>query len=63
MSGGGVGQSLILGQLKSHLFPAEILAETVCMTNSDMYRLDISTFCFYEPMLFQIYDLWKFIKN
>ena len=26
-------------------------------------RLDISTFCFYESLLFQIFFLWKFIKT
>ena len=28
-----------------------------------LYRLDISTFNFYEPLLFQIFVPWKFIKN
>ena len=28
-----------------------------------LYWLDISRFYFYEPLLFQIFFLWKFIKN
>ena len=56
---------------KSYLGPAEIasissriLAEAVSMTHSDtLYRLDISTFYFYKPLLFQIIVLWKFIKT
>ena len=28
-----------------------------------LYRLDISTIYFYEPLLFQIFVLWKFIKT
>ena len=31
------------------------------MTHSDMYRLDNSTFNFYEPLLLQ--DLWETYKN
>ena len=39
-----------------NLFPAEILAETISMTHSDvLYRLGISTCYFYEPLLFQIF--------
>ena len=53
---------LIEFQLKSHLFPAETLAEVISMTHSDMlYRLDDSTFNFYEPLLLQ--DLWETYKN
>ena len=60
MVGCGVVQK---GQLKSHLFPSNILAEAISMTHSDMlYWLDISTFYLYEPLLFQIFDPWKFIK-
>ena len=34
------------------------------MTDSDMlYQLDISTFYFYEQLLFQIFNFWKFYKN
>ena len=33
------------------------------MTYSDMlYRLDIPTFYFYEPLLFKIFVSWKFLK-
>ena len=60
MVGCGVVQK---GQLKSHLFPSNILAEAISMTHSDMlYWLDISTFYRSEPLLFQIFDPWKFIK-
>ena len=60
MVGCGVVQK---GQLKSHLFPSNILAEAISMTHSDMlYWLDISTFYCSEPLLFQIFDPWKFIK-
>ena len=60
MVGCGVVQK---GQLKSHLFPSNILAEAISMTHSDMlYWLDISTFYLSEPLLFQIFDPWKFIK-
>ena len=63
--GGEVGaESLIQGQLKSHLFPAGILAKATSMTHSDMfYRLDISTFYFYESLLLQIFFPWKYIKT
>ena len=41
----GWSKCLISNQLKSHLFPAEILAEAINMTHSDMlYRLDIFSF-------------------
>ena len=34
------------------------------MTHSDMlYRLDISPFYFYEPLLLQIFVPWKFIRT
>ena len=34
------------------------------MTHSDLlYQLDISTFYFYEQLLFQIFNSWKFYKN
>ena len=57
-------ESLIQGLLKSHLFPAGILAKATSMTHSDMfYRLDISTFYFYEPLLLQIFFPWKYIKT
>ena len=49
--------------MTSHLFPARKLAEAINMTHSGMYRLDISTFYFYEPLLFQIFVPWKFIKT
>ena len=46
------------------LIRARILAEAIGMAHSDMlYRLDISTFYFYEPLLFQIFISWKFIKT
>ena len=64
MGGGAGAESLIYGQLKSHLFPAGILVETISMSHCHMlYRLDISTFYFYEPLLFQIFGPWKFIKT
>ena len=60
----GWGKSLILGQLKLHLFPARILDEAIGITHFDMlYQLDISTFCFYESLLFQIFVPWKFMKT
>ena len=35
----------------------------MCMTHSGMlFRLDISTFYFYKPLLFQIFIPWKFFK-
>ena len=47
-----------------HVWPARILAEIIGMTNSGiMYRLDISTFYFYEPLLVQIFLPGKFIKT
>ena len=34
------------------------------MTHSGMlHKLDISTFCLYELLLFQIFISWKFIKT
>ena len=60
----GRAESLIHGQLKSHPFPDEILAEAISMTHSGMlYRLVISTFYLYDPLLFQIFFPWKFIKS
>ena len=64
MRGGGVGQKSYLGPTEIVSFSSRILAEAKNMTYSDMlYRLDISTFCFYESLLFQIFFLWKFIKT
>ena len=41
-----------------------IIIIIIAIAHSDMlYRLDISTFCFYEPLLFQIFVSWKFIKT
>ena len=58
----GRAENLIYGQLELHLFTAWILFKTISMTHSDMlWRLDIFTFCFYEPLLFQIVS-WKFLK-
>ena len=60
----GGAESLIQGQLKVHPFPAGILVEAISMTHSGMlYRLDISTFYFYEPLPFQIFLTWKSIKT
>ena len=45
-------ESLIQGWLKLYPFPGGILAEAINMTHSGMlYRLDISTFYFYEIFL------------
>ena len=64
MRGGGVGQKSHLGPTEIVSFSSRILAEAKNMTYSDiLYRLDISTFCFYESLLFQIFFLWKFIKT
>ena len=47
-----------------HLFSAEILAEAISMTYSDMlYRLDISTFYFYKPLPFQIFGSLEIYKD
>ena len=59
-----VAESLIQSQLKSHFFPAGILAEAISMTHSDkFYQLNIYAFYFYEPLLLQILVPWKFIKT
>ena len=65
VSGGGVGvENLIQGHLKSHPFPGGILAKAIRMTHSGiLHRVDISTFYFYEPLPFQIFVFWKFIKT
>ena len=56
-------ESLTQGQLKSHVFPTRILAEAISMTHSGLlYQLDISTFYFYEPLLFQILSLENLLK-
>ena len=62
---GGVGlESVIQGRLKSHPFPGGILAEAISMTHSGMlFRLHISTFYFYEPLQFNIFVPWKFVKT
>ena len=53
-----------LGPAEIASFLAGIKVEAISMTHSAMLRrLDISTFCFYEPLLFQISILWKFIKT
>ena len=57
-AGSGV-ESLIQGQLKSHLFPAWILAIAINLY-SYSNKLAISTFYFYELLLFQIFVPWKF---
>ena len=44
---------------KSHLGPVEIASFS--MTHSCMlYQLDISAFCFYEPLLFQLWPLGNY---
>ena len=59
----GGAESLIYDQLNPYLLPARILAETINMTHSAMlYRLGVSKFYFYEPLLFQIFVPWKFRK-
>ena len=59
----GGAESYIQGQLKSHLFPAEILVEAINMKHSGiLYPLDISVFCFCESLLFQIFVPREFIK-
>ena len=64
MSGGGVEQKSYIGRTETHFFPAGVLAKAISMTHSDiLYRLDISTLCFYEPLQFQIFASWKFIKT
>ena len=51
---------------KSYLGPvvsAVVLAKAISMTHSGMlYLQDISTFYFYEPLLFQLFAPWKFRK-
>ena len=66
-----VRQGLRGGDRSYYLGPAEIasfssrdLADALSMPYSEMlYRLDISTFYFYEPLLFHIFFPWKFIKT
>ena len=59
----GKAESFIQGQVKSHPFPGGILAEAISMTHSGMlYRLDISAFYFFEPLLLQLFVPWKFIN-
>ena len=42
--------------LQHFKIPAGILVKAISMTHSDMLdQLDIFTFCFYEPLLFQIF--------
>ena len=59
-----VTESLIwaIGNLKK--LRAGILAEAISTTHSDMlYRLDICTFHFNEPLLFQIFVSWNLYKH
>ena len=64
MRGGGWHRQSYLGQLKLHLFPARTLSEAISMKHSDMLHwLDISLFYFHEPLLFQIFVHWKFMKT
>ena len=59
----GEAESLSQDQLKSDLFPGGILTEAISMTRSGiLYRLNISTFYFREPLPFQIFITCKFIK-
>ena len=55
----------IQDQLKLHPFPGGILAKAISMTHSGMlYRLDISTSYFYEPLPFQVFfHLDEIYKN
>ena len=56
------GGPVIQRLMKSHPFPGGILDKSISMTHSGMqHRLDISTFYFYELLLFQIFVPWKFI--
>ena len=57
---------------KSYLGPAEIASfsswdfsqNNNSTTHSAMlYRLNISMFCFYEPLLFEIFIPWKLTKT
>ena len=51
-----VGQKFLFRpSWKSHLFPAWIYSGM-------LYRLDISTFYFHQPLLFQIFFPWKLKK-
>ena len=60
----GGAESLNQGQLKSNLFQGGILAEAISMTYSGiLHQLDISTFCFCEPLPFQIFVTLEFIKS
>ena len=54
VSGGLVGaESRIQSQLKLRLFPGKFLAEAIYIKYFGMlYRLDISKFYFYKPLLF-----------
>ena len=58
------GRKSYLGSPEIISFSAGILAETISMKHYDMLcRMDISTFYFYELLLFQIFVPWKLIKT
>ena len=59
----GETDSLIQGQMKLHLFSAGILAKAIMTHSGMLYRLYFSTFCFHEPLLFQIFALGNFYEN
>ena len=59
----GETDSLIQGQMKLHLFSAGILAKAIMTHSGMLYRLYFSTFCFHEPLLFQIFALGSFYEN
>ena len=60
----GGAESLIQGQLKLPPFSGKILAKSISMTLTGMlYWLDISTFNYYDQLLFQIFAPQKFIKT
>ena len=64
MRGSWVGQKVLFRSSWSCIFFQLGLVEAVTMTHCDMlYRLDISTFYFHEPLPFQIFNPWKFIKT
>ena len=62
---GGVRQKVLFRASLNCTFSfVGILAEAINKTHSGMlYRLEISTFYFYETLLFQIFVLWRFIKT
>ena len=60
----GCCRKFYIGPAEVAAFLTRILAKGINMTHSDMlFRMGISTFYFFKPLILQIFVSWKFIKT